>query len=78
VREGFLPPAALQAPISGALTAPLGRKYIASVVKRGDSSPRAEIHRAAEKGKSYLWQVRILTTSQFSLFIEVISVQWGS
>ena len=36
------------------LTSPRGRKYIASVVKRGDSSPRAEIHRAAEKGKSYL------------------------
>jgi hypothetical protein len=36
------------------LTSPRGRKYITSVVERRDSSPRAEILRAAEKGKSYL------------------------
>jgi hypothetical protein len=35
------------------LTSPRARKYLTSMVKGGDSSPRAEIHRAAEKGISY-------------------------
>jgi AI-2 transport protein TqsA len=38
------------------LTSPRRRRYIASVIKRGDSSPGAEIHRATEKGKSSLFK----------------------
>jgi len=38
----------------GLLTVPHGRKYITSVVKRGDSSTGGAVLNAAEKGKYYL------------------------
>jgi len=51
------------------LTSPRGRKYITSVVKRGDSSPRAEIHRAVEKAISFYDDVMQAVLSFFFSFL---------
>jgi len=47
--RGFFAPTCSSARFSCQLTSSRGRKYITSVVKRGDSAPRAEIRHAVEK-----------------------------